>query len=194
MNSLYEFDITIFRAINVDFHRSWLDLFFAFFSYLGSGGWLAAACLLFVLHKSTRHYVVPLLLTNLISGVAVADLLKVIIVRDRPSNLPYAIVQEDLHTRSFPSGHTTTAFAVAMMIVFLTADSRYRKLGYLSIFVAALIGLSRIYRGVHWPTDTIAGACFGIATSCVLFFLLPRIGLSLNRNDGFDSGEATSQS
>lgn len=175
MNRLHEFDLTAFRAINVGWHHGWLDPFFEFFSYLGLGIAIGAVCLLFALHKSTRHYVIPLILADAVSGFLVADGLKALIYRDRPSNLDFAIVQEPLHLSSFPSGHTTTAFAIATMLVFLTWTSKFNRLGWLSFGVAALIGLSRIYRGVHWPTDVLAGAFCGIATSCFLYFILPKL-------------------
>lgn len=175
MNWVYNFDLTAFRAINVDLHRSWLDPFFAFFSIYGLGGVIGASCLLFLLHKSTRHYVVPLLLTDAVSGWLVADGIKLLIYRDRPSNLSWAIVQEDIHLQSFPSGHTTTAFALATMLMFLTWNTRYRYFGQMSYLVAALIGFSRIYRGVHWPTDVLAGICCGVGTACGLYLLFHRL-------------------
>ena len=120
-----------------------------------------------------------MILADAISGWGVSDLLKELIGRDRPSNLKTAIVMEDVHTRSFPSGHTTTAFAMATMLLILTWNTKYRHLGWSSYVVAALIGFSRIYRGVHWPTDVIGGVFCGIGTSCLLYFVLPRFGLDL---------------
>jgi undecaprenyl-diphosphatase len=175
VNGLYDFDVSVFRAINVDMHRSWLDPIFAFFSVYGLGGVIGASCLLFLLHKSTRHFALPMILTDAIAGWGVADGLKAVIVRDRPSNLSWAIVQSPEKHSSFPSGHTTTAFAMATMLVFLTWDTKYRALGLSSYIIAALIGLSRIYRGVHWPTDVLGGACCGIATACLLYLLFPRL-------------------
>jgi len=174
VNGLYEFDLTVFRAINVGLHHSWLNPIFAVFSYFGLGIVIGSACLLFLLSKSTRHFVIPLILADAVSGWVVADGLKFLIPRDRPSNLSWAIAQEPHRLSSFPSGHTTTAFAIATMLVFLTRNTKYRTLGYLSYLIAALIGFSRIYRGVHWPTDVLAGACFGIATSCALYLVLPQ--------------------
>lgn len=160
-------------------HRSWLDPFFAVFSYYGLGGVLGASCLVFLFWRSTRRFVIPLLLADAIAGWGVADAIKPLIDRDRPSNLPWAIVQEPIYHDSFPSGHSTTAFAVWTMLVFLTWNTRYRRLGQASVVIAILIAFSRIYRGVHWPTDVLGGACLGIATSCVLYFVLPRIGVPI---------------
>jgi len=183
VNWVYEFDLSTFRAINIGLHSSWLDPVFWFFSFIGLGGMQAAISLLFLFQKSTRHYVIPLLLADAVSGIVVADGLKSIITRDRPSKLPFAIREEDWLVSSFPSGHSTTAFAVATMLVFLTWNTKYRKFGQLSLIEAAFIGFSRIYRGVHWPTDVFAGACFGIATSCLLYLILPKFRIPIQKEE-----------
>ena len=69
---------------------------------------------------------------------------------------------------SFPSGHTWTAFAIAMLMV-LFFGRRY----WWTFLIAAAIGYSRIYVGVHFPLDVLAGGCFGT----LLAFLVWRISL-----------------
>ncbi|NIP32410.1 phosphatase PAP2 family protein [Candidatus Saccharibacteria bacterium] len=59
---------------------------------------------------------------------------------------------------SFPSEHTTIAFAIALA-VFLT----YKKFGTILLVLAAIVGISRVYVGVHYPLDVAAGALVGIA-------------------------------
>jgi len=59
---------------------------------------------------------------------------------------------------SFPSEHTTIAFAIAMA-VFLT----YKKFGTILLVLAAIVGVSRIYVGIHYPLDILAGALVGLA-------------------------------
>jgi undecaprenyl-diphosphatase len=172
MNRVYQFDMSAFRAINVGWHSQTLDPVFWLLSVSGRGEVQFLFGLIFLLFERVRHFTVPLLLAILISGLPVVQGLKTLLPRDRPSNLSYAIVQENLFHSSFPSGHTTTSFAVAMMLVLLTWNSRWRWAGLLSLLWAGCVGLSRIYRGVHWPTDTIAGACCGIATSCAIWLAM----------------------
>jgi len=177
---LYRFDLSTFRDVNVDLHRSWLDPFFAALSYSGLGYGPVILAFLFLTWKDTRHYVIPLLATELLGGVIIADGLKDLIQRDRPSNLAFAIREEPHLASSFPSGHSTLAFAVATMLFFLTRNTKHRWFGLLSLVWAALVGFSRIYRGVHWPTDVLAGACLGFVSSCLLYFVLPKFGMPVD--------------
>jgi len=68
---------------------------------------------------------------------------------------------EPLLQKSFPSGHTLTAFAVATALYF-SCDKDKRKPMLLLFVVAALVGLSRSAVGAHWLTDVFGGAGFGI--------------------------------
>ena len=173
MNWVYQFDHDLFRAINIGWHASWLDPFFAFFSYTGLGLFPGMVPLVFLANKSTRHFAFPLILTVVVSGILFADGIKALVIRDRPSQWNIAIVEEPIHSSSFPSGHTTTAFGFALMLTFLTWNSKYRWLGASSFIWAIFVGLSRIYRGVHWPTDVLAGVGIGLGAACLLYLLLP---------------------
>lgn len=87
------------------------------------------------------------------------------IVSPRPAavvdNTQIRIVGEVMHTVSMPSGHTTTAFAVACAIFLaLTAEQRKRHLWILLLAFGA--GLSRIAVGAHWPGDVAVGMCLGL--------------------------------
>lgn len=172
MTWLYHFDVATFREINVGWHTGWiaqwLDPIFLVLSYSGLGQVQFALALLFFFWDGTRRLVYPLLATVLVSGIPVAQGLKSIIARDRPSNLAFAQPQEAHLLGSFPSGHSTSSFAVATTLLILLWDTPNRRWGWLAVGWAALVGFSRIYRGVHWPTDVVAGMCAGVFSACLV--------------------------
>ena len=81
---------------------------------------------------------------------------------------------------SFPSDHATAAFAIAFGILFVT-----RRAGWLFVAWAALIGISRVLAGMHYPTDVLAGAVVGLVsgyfTARVAMPLLWRLILPVSR-------------
>lgn len=87
------------------------------------------------------------------------------IVSPRPAavvdNQQIRIVGEVMHTVSMPSGHTTTAFAVACAI-FLALPAAQRKRHAWLLLLALGAGLSRIAVGAHWPGDVAVGMCLGL--------------------------------
>jgi membrane-associated phospholipid phosphatase len=102
------------------------------------------------------------------------------ISRQRPSNLSFSQPLEPIFgSTSFPSGHTTTSFAIAAFIAWAVWNSPQRALAPLVLIWAAGVGLARIYVGVHYPLDIIGGACVGIAVGTFGWTIaLDRGGLS----------------
>jgi undecaprenyl-diphosphatase len=91
---------------------------------------------------------------------ALTALIKAVVPRHRPFEHQLGPPER---THSFPSGHTATAFAGATMLSAFAP--RYRAAFYL---LACLIGFSRLYNGVHYPTDVVAGAVLGAVTALLL--------------------------
>jgi membrane-associated phospholipid phosphatase len=105
-----------------------------------------------------------LLWAAVIGGVlayAVSHGLKPVINEARPpAVLDIVVVGPRLLHSSFPSGHTTSIFALAGLLVLgLPLKDRWARAGVLA--VAVLVGLSRIGVGVHWPVDVLCGALIG---------------------------------
>ncbi len=71
---------------------------------------------------------------------------------------------------SFPSGHATFYFAIST-VVFL----RSKKLGSIFFTVSLLMGISRVYGGVHWASDILAGAAIGIASGLFVWWLFRKL-------------------
>lgn len=123
-----------------------------------------------------KQYVGPLLLAFSFASILNTGILKNVVERDRPSNYVWALPQETVRFNAFPSGHTATSFAIATMLVFLTFGSEKAWIGRGAMVWAMLVGLSRIYRGVHWPTDVLGGALVGVGSACLAFLLLGLTG------------------
>jgi undecaprenyl-diphosphatase len=92
---------------------------------------------------------------------------KLWIARTRPHYDP-AIPVPTSH--SFPSGHAASSFAAATVISVL--EPRLRVPAFV---LAAAIAFSRVYNGVHWPSDVLVGAAVGVATALLLLAAVRRV-------------------
>ena len=174
MDALHRWDVATFRAINLGWHSRWLDPVFEAFSYSGLGWSVAIFIAALLILPQTRQYVIPLALSSILAGFIYADGLKQLIPRDRPSQLAWAIAEEPHRTGSFPSGHTSLAFGFATAVFFLTAGTPRAKWGWVAYLWAVGVALSRMYRGVHWPTDVLAGVLGGLFCGCLVTSLYPQ--------------------
>ena len=86
-----------------------------------------------------------------------------------PSIHPLYVV----HSSSFPAGHGATAFAGAVLLSVVAP-----RLAPFLLVLATLIGVSRVYVGVHYPTDVLAGAVLGAAVGAVAAYVVVRTGLT----------------
>jgi undecaprenyl-diphosphatase len=110
-----------------------------------------------------------LLLITAAGGAAISSVLKLSIQRARPD---FAAEVAQTQTFSFPSGHAFLSAALFLTLGALLArvqDREVIKMYVLmvSIVLALLVGVSRVYLGVHWPTDVLAGWCAGAAWAIV---------------------------
>ncbi len=165
-----------FLAINRGWHREWLDPVFTVLTCTGLGYVQVLAALLLIPFRAARRFVLPILVVFVASGL-LNDAVKPLLHRERPSNLAAALPQEGFFHNSFPSGHSVTSFAIAFLLLISTWGTRRVWVGWVALGWAILVGLSRIYRGVHWPTDVIGAAGLGLACAAVLCMtkLAPRL-------------------
>ncbi len=167
-------------------HRvPWLDPLFIGLSIVGYAGlvWIALAPLL------SRWGRRPVAATTAMTAAAVwtADLLatafKVAVDRPRPFERlaePEPLLGGTVGA-SFPSGHAATSFAGAVVLALLA-----RRAVPALFLLAALVAFSRIYVGVHYPLDVLAGAVLGAAVALALVFAvrLPRWPSAGRRRSG----------
>ena len=129
----------------------------------------------------------PVAATAVAAGAAwvLANVAKVIADRPRPYEVMAGAVlrQQPAHGASFPSSHTAVALAVVIALVPFLA----RPLAAAGIAYAGLVGWSRVYLGVHYPLDVLAGAGIGMAVGGVILLalqaLLCRAGRAANGHD-----------
>lgn len=131
---------------------------------LGNGGafWIAltVALLIFKRTRKTGVYcAAAMVLTLLVVNVAI----KPLVARTRPYELieGLQILVARPSDYSFPSGHSANSLSCAWTLFRLTP----KKYGAPALALAVLIALSRLYVGVHFPTDVLVGAAIGIAMS-----------------------------
>jgi undecaprenyl-diphosphatase len=151
-------------------HRTgWLNPVFEGLSYIGSFGlvWLAIAAVCAVLWRR------PVVLLSVLSATILGDLtalgLRRAVGRPRPWRRyaeppPLGHVPKD---PSFPSGHTTIAFACAVVLSYFRP-----RLAPAFFLLAVAIGFSRVYVGVHYPLDVLGGAILGLLCGGIVIALL----------------------
>jgi undecaprenyl-diphosphatase len=109
--------------------------------------------------RSPRPFVLVLLADAAAEGIA--DALKAIVGSHRPRG--YDPLVPVPHSPSFPSGHATVSFACATVLSALAP-----RAAPFFLVLAAAIAYSRLYVGVHWPLDVVAGSVLGAATALLL--------------------------
>ncbi len=152
-----EFDILYFLQ---SLHTPWLDVFMKEITSLGDHGifWILTGVILLCFRK-TRIMGLCVIL-SLAAGFLIGNtFLKNVIARERPcwidSSVPLLI--HNPRDYSFPSGHTLASFEGAVSIWLYN-----RKWGTAALILAALIGISRMYLFVHFPTDVLGGLILGV--------------------------------
>ena len=136
-----------------------------------AGGLLATG------HRSAALLVVA----SALGGMALSPLLKGAYARPRPELVPHAA---RVFTSSFPSGHAMLSAVVYLTLGAVLARLASRRRAKLfavgtAVAVAGLVGLSRVYLGVHYPSDVLAGWCAGVAWAVTCWLAarrLPRRG------------------
>lgn len=114
-----------------------------------------------------------LVLTSIGGGMLLSSALKHVFDRTRPDLVPHGV---EVFTASFPSGHAMLSAVTYLTLGALLARVQPRRAvkAYLlavAIALALLIGASRVYLGVHWPTDVLAGWCAGAAWAMLCWTL-----------------------
>ena len=174
MEMILNFDNAILDFIQTYMRNGFLDFILPIITKLGNDGilWILIA-IAFLISKKYRASGVKLAIALLLCLIIGNITLKPLIARIRPFDINTEI--ELLITKptdfSFPSGHTMSSFAAAIVIY-----NANKRMGIIALILASLIAFSRLYLYVHFPSDVLAGLVIGvinsiIAIKCVDYFI-----------------------
>jgi undecaprenyl-diphosphatase len=145
----------------------WLEEMMRDFTAMGSTGvlTLAVTTIAGFLFMTRKAHAGLFVLASVIGGVLVSQTMKWAYARPRPDLVPHGA---EVYTASFPSGHSMMAAVVYLTLGALlarTQPDRIVKIYILTVavLVTLVVGMSRVYLGVHWPTDVLAGWALGAA-------------------------------
>ena len=171
-NILKPFDLKIIRYIQ-SLENEYLTVFYKMITIIADTYQSAIITILlvtFLYFKKHYREALFLAITMTTCGLAM-PLLKNIFSRERPNF--YRLIE--ISGYSFPSGHTTSATTMylTLAIILLSIMKKLNKYFVFSIAVLGIviIGGSRIYLGVHYPTDVMAGICLGISIVSTVYCL-----------------------
>ena len=160
MGQISDWDVSVLVWIAEHLRTAFLTPIMKFITYTGNAGiiWIILSIVLICIPKyrkaglaSAMALIIDLLCVNIC--------VKPLAHRIRPYVYSHevSLIIKKAADYSFPSGHTAAAFASSMAIL----RSEHKKLGACALIYATLMGFSRLYVGVHYPTDVIAGMILG---------------------------------
>ncbi len=174
----YNFDISVFKLINEKLNVPSLDSFFSeLMAYGREYFWVPVVALMWILgslFKNEKAKKGALMLVIVFIAIIIIGLsLKAVYYRPRPflnptlSSVDHVLVPKDLDS-SFPSGHALIVAGGAATAFFFL-----RKRYSIPLIVeAALVSYGRVYVGVHYPTDVLAGVILGVAIAFIIYAIL----------------------
>jgi len=202
MNGLTQFDGNLLIGIQDTLNADWLTPIMKGITYFGEGGYFwMAMCLLLLIFKRTRRLGIVCTLSLMFTFICCNLVIKPTVDRLRPWET-FSAVQHllpDPGDASFPSGHSANAMGPAWGLFVATKPRKVgsRKsydglpgLGWrgatvdarkahgwatAAVILAVLIGISRLYLGMHYPTDVICGLLLGMICATVVYWVIRKI-------------------
>ncbi len=161
MEFLINLDGNLLLWIQEYIRQEWMDAFWKVITAFGDSGmfWIALSLLLLI-PKQTRRIGITALMALAIGALITNVALKHLIARTRPYEVidGLILIIEKQSDYSFPSGHTCASFAAAGVYWRMMP----KKYGVPLLILAVLIAFSRLYVGVHYPSDVLGGLLIGL--------------------------------
>ena len=159
LDSLLQLDGQLLMAIQ-NLHQPWLDPVVSVYTKLGDAGILFIALSVgFLVCKPTRKAGIVALMAMVLGLLVTNVTIKPLVERARPwLDWPIVPLVTEKDPNSFPSGHTCAAFAAGLCWA-RALPWRWGRIA--AVVTAVCMGLSRLYVGVHYPTDVLVGAVIG---------------------------------
>lgn len=164
MGFIEQIDVEILLWIQEHLRFDAATVFWRIVTFLGNGGWFWIVLgILLLFFTKTRDAGMTALLSLVFGALITNLLLKNMVARIRPYDLYESVHPLIAHPRdwSFPSGHTCASFASALIYLRMLP----KKYGVPLLVLAGLIACSRLYLGVHYPTDVLGGILAAVLAS-----------------------------
>lgn len=177
MELLKGVDIFFFYIINQKIQNSFFDILMPFVTNYNNWYFIVIAVIVTMIIRDWKRGIITVLL--IIIAVSISDylnshIIKFIFGRLRPCN---ELPRETIHlligcpsNPSFPSSHASNIVALSVVLIY-----RYRVLLIYMLTIAILVCLSRVYLGVHYPSDVIAGGVCGVGYGALVIFLYNKV-------------------
>jgi undecaprenyl-diphosphatase len=168
--TLHDFECRLFQKVNSHYDKKLLNFFFRTITHTGGARFtiIVTLCLILFSSNQTRLTAIASALALTISHIPVQICKKMY-----PRKRPYLMLEltkypsNPLQDHSFPSGHTTAIFSVIAPFILLAPF-----IGLSLLLLGIAVAISRVYLGLHYPSDVLVGAALGSFMGVVSFYLI----------------------
>jgi len=163
---LYHYDKRLFYWCNHSISHSLLDRIFRWLTHLGGATFTVACTLSLALLAPGKWSAAG---WQSFAALSISHAIAVVIKRRYQRKRPYEdlpgakLCSRPLRDHSFPSGHTTAIFAMVTPIIFIAG-----WISLLILLLAFIVGVSRVYLGLHYPSDCFVGGVLGLTTGIIV--------------------------
>jgi undecaprenyl-diphosphatase len=178
VEQLIEFDIWLFRLGNESLASPFMDWFMVFLTKFKQSWPIAAFSAAFVLYRRKWDGLIIIFLCGLAIGIAdqtASGFFKPLVERVRPCHAleDVRLIIRQVRSFSFASSHAanTAAVATVVWLFFYRAKSIDRAFAIFLAVYAPLVAYSRVYVGVHYPSDILAGMLIGILSGGLVYLM-----------------------